>query len=652
MDSVSSPSSALSSPTRKSTRVPIPNRRIGTPVQLTLALQENIMARGSKTHSVPDEEEAGTSNSSKPNRPTARKVSGVRKSPVKTKSTKVKATPVLDANDGSPTALIMEGESMPKDREDDLIRRKDADAGSDAELVDLTADDVEFPTVSELIAEGAKKELHPSEAVTVLPSKMVKGNKRKIPDSDSEVEIIPETPVRPRSTPKWQKKEAPTPAFVRKTVKKSPETDVDSAPEVVSGGESDQEGGGSDGGDVEGRVDSGEEEKSEVDSTDNEGEDSDTPRVLAKNNRYVPRYWPSSSIAQPGFMLGSVFSDDEGPEESDIPKKKERPSPSPEVSGPDPTLADELKDPGLEDTYANLPHLNHCVEMRPYGSFRGRETGQTMYGSFKAHFKCEARPPCLPSAKCPGPCSHIVDALKSIKNAITFQEKDNLVNLSRISPGVLHVLGTGEYIARENFSDPVICTSVMAVTESYLHKPVVRGKVMLKYISGVFLTVEWERFCTVVGMVYNQTDHIVGRLNGNAIQIGTNAIPTSTPSDNTTIDSSVAALCSPRKNKSVKSFASQGSTSQATPSKNLTADDHVPVYDARLVSIDRPVNWQKFIDKVGTILPSYNREIRPGSIALAGYTVNRWTPKSDGSALDPVVTLNLRWVVLLYSPPL
>ncbi|KZT23148.1 hypothetical protein NEOLEDRAFT_1180365 [Neolentinus lepideus HHB14362 ss-1] len=317
----------------------------------------------------------------------------------------------------------------------------------------------------------------------------------------------------------------------------------------------------------------------------------------------------------------------------------------------------------LADTYTDLPLLQRTCELYPSSDFvRNRADGQVSFSAWGEHIDCHNFPRCLGE----GLCEHRRASMNYIKSAIVFQRKDiqmdNYINLSRINPSILDISSGNQpsICVDGNRTHPAICVSVIAVTECYLIRPVQFGNYLQKTIYGVLHTVEWERFSTVACQTFNAIGGMKARLDGNSIQFSTRSFkiaddaagPSSQRSAPSTPSRSGKApktsLFSPAKSDNVKAVPGN----KASGIRVLDPSDDVPIYDARLSVLDRPLQFQKWIDRIPQLgLPRYRKEIRPGSSALVFYTANRWFQRGDTSQM-PNLSLNVQWVVLLTSPPI
>ncbi|TFK45247.1 hypothetical protein OE88DRAFT_1740471 [Heliocybe sulcata] len=551
-----------------------------------------------------------------------------------------------------------------------LTVRDSGDEGPTANTADVISigsdsddDTSDMPTAAELVAEslGAKKNKIPP--VTPVKDKiMIPGNKHRIPGSDEDTQASAPAPASQSNVPsltrkpvvKRQKVDVKTSRVVKvksPVLESSPvqSNDIDQDEEEDSVVDDSNladvvEGGGEDSEDVQ---EEGEEEEQEDPSVGSGRESDDDEENEEDDDRPRPVI-----IVKPATT--SDDSDDRPKVVQSVDKSRKAKKNSVVIDKqlpPDPDLFKQFEDLALTKTYKDLPALRYWVNMHSYREFSGRAMGNVLFGSLKYHLQChQVYAPCnipLPNSSDDPICPHVKKDLEFIKASICFQQKgQTVVNLSRISPDVLHVTSQKESaIAVLKEDSPVICTSVVAVRECYLKNPVERSGFLFKYLSGVFYTFEWQRWLSVVGSVYDQTEHLVARMDGDAIQFGTssgtsfNTVGPSTPG-------SRLSLFSPSKNARPPS-----SPAKSQVNRTLDLNDKVPIYDAHLGIVDRPLNWQKWIDRLDQVgLPEFTAEVPGGSTVMVGYTVTRWKPTKDVQGPDPVLSLNLQWVVVITSP--
>ncbi|TFK51592.1 hypothetical protein OE88DRAFT_1735462 [Heliocybe sulcata] len=638
MDSMAGRPSEQETPTRKSGCKAVPSKRLGSPVEITASTIMTAIPGDSE--GAEDAGIAGGSTSALTvsrtgtGRAAARKV-GKQRVTAKKPVAKPKEGVAAESDRKAKTSTTKERKAIQKSGP---TFRDSGDEGPTANTADVISigsdsddDTSDMPTAAELVAEslGAKKNKIPP--VTPVKDKiMIPGNKHRIPGSDEDTQASAPAPASQSNVPsptrkpvvKRQKVDVKTSRVV-KVKSLAPESSPVQSNDVDQDEEEDSvednsnladvvEGGGEDSENVQ---EEGDEEEQQDPSVGSGRESDDDEENEEDDDRPCP------------VIVKPATTSDDSDDRPKVAKKNsvvidKRPP-------PDPDLFKQFEDPALTKTYKDLPALRYWVDMHSYREFGSRAMGNVLFGSLKYHLQChQVYAPCnipLPNSSDDPICPHVKKDLEFIKASICFQQKgQTVVNLSRISPDVLHVTSQKESaIAVLKEDSPVICTSVVAVRECYLKNPVERSGFLFKYLSGVFYTFEWQRWLSVVGSVYDQTEHLVARMDGDAIQFGTssgasfNTAGPSTPG-------SRPSLFSPSKNARPPS-----SPAKSQVNRTLDLNDKVPIYDARLGVVD---------------------QVPGGSTVMVGYTVTRWKPTKDVQGPDPVLSLNLQWVVVITSP--
>ncbi|TFK48423.1 hypothetical protein OE88DRAFT_1647018 [Heliocybe sulcata] len=675
--------SESSMPTRKSGRKSTPNTRLGTMPRK--AVHQDVTERVQVSED--GQGQSGTEEEVSMKTP-ARKVAGVRKTPVKKKLSKVKSVAVVESSDEDQEvrditdldAVVLDEALEDKSvLEEDVLIVKDKKASNVSPGPKARAAKSSFPMPTQLIHGTPKRKERGESKVTFLDEKIaIKGNKRTIPNSDSDVEVVtsdikslggskavdsafskPKTSPK-KSVPKRWKINTPvtfqttsaTPSRTQqklttavepvtptpKSNKRSRVLDVlDVDPEDSDDGSDgdardqvkcapEDEGSEADvltGIDVnanqaEEEGDEEEEEEEVKSQSGSDQEDDDRPKKIHRSADDTPpkiirRLTPEASTpVTPADVSSQAVPESPGSDTEE-----------------DPTLDSLLVDPDLEHTYKALPRLRHIVELHPYGTYRtNNNEGRAFFGGYRYFFKCHNLPPCqlkAPQRRSDPVCAHVLQNLQFVESAIVFVQKNTaVINLSRISPGILSLSrANSPYVCIQGSASPALCVSTILVKESHIQRPIARGPVQLKYISGLLHAVELERWCSVLGTVYNQLEGIVARMFGGAIQFSTNASPASVrdegPSTPAISTDAPVSVFSPVKARPTLAGSSRASgVAEASGGANLDAEDKVPIYDARLGRVDKPLNWARWIDRLDKVgLPMYSSdEIRYGSVAM------------------------------------
>ncbi|KAJ7720721.1 hypothetical protein B0H16DRAFT_1699910 [Mycena metata] len=240
--------------------------------------------------------------------------------------------------------------------------------------------------------------------------------------------------------------------------------------------------------------------------------------------------------------------------------------------------------------------------------------------------------------------------------ALVFKEADPyFINPSRVSPlRLASQTSTGSSpTQRLQVGNRIaVCVSALFCSESVLVEPAKIGpksERMRKWVSGVFHNQEWERFesvmCLVFGedLMYSQISPkkavsfqtMLSPENAGAIKDTDSRFKVEAPSD----------MFAPIKTKTPKKGTL---TKTAIKTKTLLAfNDEVPVYDARKVVVD----FQADLGRLDDVLPKFIGEIPFGSFIVVGYTASCYKGARGGST-DKVAQLgcNLVWVVVCGTP--
>ncbi|EPQ50469.1 hypothetical protein GLOTRDRAFT_133848 [Gloeophyllum trabeum ATCC 11539] len=618
-------------PTRKTARKPVPNRQRGSPVEVSRVTKSTSANTIEATEADSDGEAVISIHSDSDDKSfpefasQVRKVGGSRHTPVKPKRRDAKGK----------SRAIVRSEDDQSEPDIEVAQAKKKSSGTRGKSTsqnvlqeELEGEDEEFPSISELAASTVQVK---GPAVTHVDKKIsVRGTKRKTEiqehaegDHDSGVEEISVKPKDNKSAKRTKTTGSPDkPSMKGHNNDRKPEVKREKTPSPTPAGGNVEDG---DGLPIVKGFGSDDENNREQD------EEEDVVEVPVIRGRQSP-VTPEPAVAAP--VVPTV---------------------------PDPTLIEELMDPLLRDTYNNLPHLQRLGLLEPsYGRYS--DGGQVMFSGWRSIVKCYLHPGCQTALE-GKQCKHMDEIMQYIKMAIVFDRKDTardrFINLSRISPDILlasTAKGATLHV-KPLISRPALCTSVILVRESHLTSYIQHGDYVQKYISGIFHTIEWERFAAVVCEAYNRPDGMKTRLQGSVIQFTSRSVKVSDldgGNDEPLPAQDIPGLFSPKKSGRTEKASKSSSSSKApgTLKPVLEPTDFIPVYDARLEILDRPLDFKKLIGDIPSLnLPLYRKEIRPLSAALVVYTVGQWYG-GTGPVKYPNLSLNVQWVVLLSSPPM
>ncbi|TFK57260.1 hypothetical protein OE88DRAFT_1640970 [Heliocybe sulcata] len=648
-------------PTRKSGRKVIPSRRLGSPVEVSRSTSMTAISESTEDTRPDTAGGAGTSapvdTQSASSAAAARKV-GNRRVVTKKRATKIKDADPVDSGRRTKQSRASTSTSKKQVSASHGDSEEEVAAVDAEEVIDISSGDEtsDLPSVKRVISEALDSNKKKIAAVTQVKDKiMVKGSKRRIAGSDDDVEVLPPSTNNEHVKPPSSPPQKPVVKCQKTTTKKK---NVDDLAPVTDGGKipytqhrvspersndifdvgtqpvgEPEDEDGHEGTDYDEDDNDLDEQDVEQDEEQEEEQEHDSSQISAESSnaevqhkeeddrprlRVPPKPSTVDSDEDRPVVLRSVGDVDKSTGNKGAGKDK---GCTVILPAPNPDLFKQFEDPALVKTYKDLPALKYWVDVNPYRGFGGRATGNVLFGSLKYHLQChQTYSPCripLPYGPKDPICPHIKEDLEFIKKSICFQQKDlTVINLSRISPDILHVTSQKESaIAVLNEDRPVLCASMVA------------------------------RWLSVVGTIYDQTEALVARMDGDAIQFSISGGGTPVTAEPST-PSSRPPLFSPSKTSKPVSSPLKGQVNRA-----LDLNDKVPIYNTRLDVVDRAINWDKWIHRLDQVgLPEFTSEIPGGSTAMVGYTVTRWKPTKAVQGTDPVLSLNLQWVVVITSP--
>ncbi|KAF8205238.1 hypothetical protein K438DRAFT_1757224 [Mycena galopus ATCC 62051] len=244
--------------------------------------------------------------------------------------------------------------------------------------------------------------------------------------------------------------------------------------------------------------------------------------------------------------------------------------------------------------------------------------------------------------------------IASVWSFVNFDMKGRHVNLARVNPSkleaVFQLYGNNE--RRWTLSikgQPAICLSVVNTTKSSLTQiSSVTGaegpKVpLLKYLTAIHLSQEFDRMVGVCGMVFD-LDEMHAQLSMDALTFGTRG----TTAKRIDAGDNVARMGVP------SSSSKYSSSSYNVGSEALHYESDVPVYDGRGVSLVA----EDCVDKLDQVLKPYvenGGEIQNNSCTVVAYTVTQWLKtverKTQSGSMEKVKTeqigFNIQWAIVL-----
>ncbi|KAJ7765355.1 hypothetical protein B0H16DRAFT_1717900 [Mycena metata] len=314
----------------------------------------------------------------------------------------------------------------------------------------------------------------------------------------------------------------------------------------------------------------------------------------------------------------------------------------------------DLQDPALAATYRKLPPLPAGRQILPaYDPSRlsggssepDTKGGRAKFSSWKGHIK------------------NMLARLVNCIGAVLFVDcGPNFINPSRVSPVRLSgQLASGSSgTQRLMFDNKIaVCVSAVFCTDSVV---VTAGKIggkserLRKWVSGIFHNQDWERFESLMCLVFGR-DLLYAQINSKkAISFQSMISPESVSGSkgafhvDTRFDKNAPSdMFSPIVPKKATP-ARPKPRPIGTPSKTLLAyDEHLPVYDARKTAF----NFEFDLPRISTLLPPYTGEIPFSSFIVVGYTASSYTGSLGGST-ERVAHLgcNVIWVMVCGTPTL
>ncbi|KAF7985430.1 hypothetical protein HWV62_5155 [Athelia sp. TMB] len=225
-------------------------------------------------------------------------------------------------------------------------------------------------------------------------------------------------------------------------------------------------------------------------------------------------------------------------------------------------------------------------------------------------------------------------SMSQVRNVIHFRQFGHMYNPSRMTPSDMGLspFPGNSYIVPGGTTRPATLTTLILVTSSNIHamKPVFGED--RRMIAGIPHITEGPRLESAILMTYH-LDHAFAQVSQQSISFST---------ARTMSSSSSSPVKNPSKMLRQPAGASSSSGSPfAKPVASVQGSAYVPVLDARHTRF----SVTEKLDRLDTILPTFNAEVPEGSCAWVGYTVNKYT-----TAKGNYLNFNLLWVVVLGTP--
>ncbi|KAJ7806663.1 hypothetical protein B0H14DRAFT_2610327 [Mycena olivaceomarginata] len=184
---------------------------------------------------------------------------------------------------------------------------------------------------------------------------------------------------------------------------------------------------------------------------------------------------------------------------------------------------------------------------------------------------------------------------------------------------------------------PAVCVSIVNCVQSSLLQVSTVGAAasplipLLKFITGVHLSQDFERIVGLCGMVFH-LDLLHVQLHMSALTFGTKGIPIEQYEKLET-----------KVQPGVKSSGNIYKKNTYVPvNDSLNWNDTVPVYDGRFTGFDASVD----IDNIDKILPVYEGDIPANCCTAVGYTISHYVTRTR----EDHISFNLQWAIVLGEP--
>ncbi|KAJ7758271.1 hypothetical protein B0H16DRAFT_1885288 [Mycena metata] len=310
----------------------------------------------------------------------------------------------------------------------------------------------------------------------------------------------------------------------------------------------------------------------------------------------------------------------------------------------------DLQDPALALTYRKLPPLPGGRQLLPvYDPTRGVDGsadsdvkgGRAKFSSWRRHLKTMLANNCI-------------GAMLFVEGAPAF------INLSRVSPLRLSKQASSGASATQRLlvdGKVAVCVSAIFCTDSMI---ISAGKIgtkterTRKWISGILHNQDWERFESVVCLVFGEDVMYTQINNKKALAFQTMISPDSASGgkDSDVQFSKIAPADMFSPVVSTTPVKARASTSKISPSKAKTLlahNDFLPVFDARKTVVD----FSTDLGRLTSVLPAFTGEIPFSSFVVVGYSVSAYSSALSGTTQRvPHVGCNVLWAIVCGTPVL
>ncbi|KAJ6457541.1 hypothetical protein C8R47DRAFT_1227355 [Mycena vitilis] len=244
--------------------------------------------------------------------------------------------------------------------------------------------------------------------------------------------------------------------------------------------------------------------------------------------------------------------------------------------------------------------------------------------------------------------------------AVLFREANpNFINPSRVSPlRLTSQISAGSAATQRLMVDGrvAMCVSPVFCTESFVveaRKIGANSERTRKWLSGIFHNQEWERFESLICLVFGEPILYAQLTPKKSMSFQTMMSPanaTAAQDTDTAFAGAPSDMFAPlTPSKSPAKSKSPSKPWNFTSKTLLAAHDKVPIYDARKVVLD----FSADLERLDRVLPPFHGEIPFGSFVVVGYTVAGYKATlSAGGERVPHLGCNVLWAIVCGTPPL
>ncbi|KAJ7039399.1 hypothetical protein C8F04DRAFT_1255104 [Mycena alexandri] len=203
-----------------------------------------------------------------------------------------------------------------------------------------------------------------------------------------------------------------------------------------------------------------------------------------------------------------------------------------------------------------------------------------------------------------------------------------------------------------------VCLSAIFCTDSVVvnaGKIGARSERYRKWIAGIFHNQDWERFESVVCLVFGEDIMYTQINNKKAVSFLSMISPVDAGTSGKDTEAQFSRIApvdmfSPVVSTTPTKPRVGGSKGSPVKAKTLLAhNDFLPVFDARKT----PIDFSTDLGRLGTVLPAFTGEIPFSSFVVVGYSVSAYSAALSGTTERvPHVGCNVLWAIVCGTPVL